>query len=86
MSQQIILLQFIQLAKLRKDLLYVPSDDEVSVNLIAEAEQKVNDVDKFVGVWHGFEVKEHCDHGLRDLLLEEAAGDLLSDEACELPH
>lgn len=86
MSQQVVLLEFVQLAKLRKDLLDVPSDDKVAIYLIAEAQQEVNNVNEFIGIRHGLEVRVDGDHGLYHLLFEEVAGDLLSDEACELPH
>ena len=85
-GQQIVLLELDQLAELREDLLDVAGDDEVAVDLVAEAEQEVDDVDQLVGVRHGLEVGVDGDHGLSHLLLEEAGGDLFGDEAGELPH
>lgn len=79
MSEQVVLLEFVQLAKLRKDLLDVASDNEIAVYLIAEAEQEVDNVHQFIGIRHALEVRVNGDHGLYHLLLEEIAGDLFSD-------
>lgn len=86
MREQVIFVYIIQPEVLRVNLLNEPTDDEVTLELAAEAQQKYNQKDYLPNIRHILEIGIQRNGDIADALIKTVIPHLLRQFANELPH